>query len=1191
MRMETLTHLICEDPALSERTHAARYVNKKKAGQTATRLFTLLIVLSASFFNVVLAQQTPKYNVLFVALDDMNDRTDFFGWPEVKSPNLHRLLNRGTLFNRCYVQYALCNPSRTSFLSGWRPDKNRVFNNTVRPSTVVSPTVKYLPDYFRQNGYHTERYGKIMHALFENDIAWDFAEPPEKAGTSDFTGRIVDPEAGAPATATVDSPGIWWVKNIKDSLIEDGQLARDLVKSLKKPQTQPFFYGLGLISTHDYFTPNLPYWNMNGDPSVQELLKADQFGNTKPGFVGNGSANIVLPQGPPNDRADVPAIAFNGALQIIKPPDELKRTIHAYDAEVAQMDAELGLVLDELDRQNLWSNTVVIFFSDHGQHLGEHEGLWRKLTLFEESLHIPMIICAPGKAPGVCNRVVELVDIYPTLLELCGLPPVSGTEGASFASLLDNPTQPWKNAAFSQVQRSNVMARSVTTERYRYNSWGANGEELYDHNSDPKEYTNLVNNAAYASILADMRKILADGWQKNLPPPRDTVTYYKDNDGDGYGVTADSVRSCYQPIGYSNKKNDCNDGNVAINPGAIDVCDGVDNNCNGLIDEDGLKPYYKDFDGDGYGNIADRIISCTKPGGYVSDSSDCDDHNIAVNPSAVEVCDGIDNNCDGQIDNGVDNLFYRDADGDGFGSLKDSVHACAMPGGYVSDHTDCNDNSAVVYPGAPEICDGLDNNCDGEVDEGFTKQAFYRDADGDGFGNSTISIQACSPPPGYITDQTDCNDSNAAVFPGAAEICDGLDNNCDGVIDEGFTKQLYYRDADGDGFGDASVSISSCYMPQGYVSDNTDCADNNVAVHPGATEVCNGIDDDCDGLIDETTLQATSSAGTILCKAGTAGVTVSASGGSGIYTGTGLFSVSAGTYQFTVTDSYGCKATTTGTVIDGAGLTPGAPPYLTGTMNNLCGGGNFTYTTATISGATSYTWIVSPIFKVLQNNGKSALIQIPANFTSGNISVNANNNCGSSPVKTITVYAIAPNPGSSISGPSNVTSGQTNVTYELTASAGITYTWTVPAGSTIKSGQGTSKIVVNFGSSGGSITVVLSNNCGSSAIGKKTVTVAPAFSSHKQPNTETAAGTEKLKVYPNPARALVNVLFVAKSAGEKYKLSITDLNGKQIYAKEGNTINGQNVLEVDVNKFPSAVYMVKLINGQKSEVVKFTKEQ
>ena len=425
--------------------------------------------------------------------------------------------------------------------------------------------------------------------------------------------------------------------------------------------------------------------------------------------------------------------------------------------------------------------------------------------------------------------------------------------------------------------------------------------------------------------------------------------------------------------------------------------------------------------------------------------------------------------------------------------MKDSIHACAIQGGYVTNHTDCNDNNATVYPGAPEICDGLDNNCDGEIDEGFARQTFYRDADGDGFGNAAISIFACSPPPQYVSVNTDCNDSNAAVYPGAPEICDGLDNNCDGTVDEGFTKQVYYLDADGDGFGDASMVVSSCFRPAGYVSDNTDCADNNSAVHPGATEVCNGIDDDCDGLVDETTLQATSAAGIILCKAGTTNVNVTATGGSGIYTGIGLFSVSAGSYQFAVTDSYGCKVSTTVTVNDGAGLTPGAPPYLTGVTSNLCGGGNFTYTTATISGATSYTWTVSPLFKVLQNNGKSALIQIPANFTSGNISVNANNSCGSSPAKTITVYSIAPNPGSSISGPSTVTSGQTNVTYQLPAATGITYTWAVPTGAIIKSGQGTSKIVVNFGSTGGSISVFLSNNCGNSLTGKNSNSFACIF--------------------------------------------------------------------------------------------------
>ena len=180
------------------------------------------------------------------------------------------------------------------------------------------------------------------------------------------------------------------------------------------------FYGLGLVSPHYDFSPNLNSWNRSGDPSVQESLPTNINGDTLPGFKGNGSGNLVIPNEPVNDRGDIPKPAL--PYQLVKSPYDLKRTIHAYEGEVSQMDTQLGLVLDKMDSLDLWSNTIVIFFSDHGQHLGEHEGLWRKQTLFEEALHIPLVVCAPGKAPGVCNRLVELIDIYPTLLELCKLP-------------------------------------------------------------------------------------------------------------------------------------------------------------------------------------------------------------------------------------------------------------------------------------------------------------------------------------------------------------------------------------------------------------------------------------------------------------------------------------------------------------------------------------------------------------------------------------------------------------------------------------------------------------------------------------------------------------------------------------------------------------------------------------------------
>ena len=612
---------------------------------TITRLiaFSFTFLSAVIFPNLLRSQQQQPYNVLFVVIDDMNDRINFLGLPEAAAPNLQRLLNRGMSFTRAYAQYALCNPSRTSFLSGWRPDKTGIFDNVTRPSTVISSNVKYLPEYFEQNGYNTERYGKIMHGRFENDITWDYAEPPESSSES----KSMQP------AAQLDPPGTYWVQDLVDSNTVDGGTALDLVNRLKQPKTKPFFYALGLIGPHDFFIPTRKYWNMNGDSSVQELLPIDSSGNTRANFTGNGSANINLPSTPAGDRSDVPTIAFPPKQTNVKSTYEWQKTIHAYDGEVSQMDAQLGLVLDEFDRQDLWSNTIVIFFSDHGQHLGEHEGLWQKQTLFEEALHVPLIVCVPGKPAGVCNRLIEMADIYPTLLELCTLPPVSGLEGSSFVRLLDDSTLPWKTAAFSQVFRSGprVMGRTIRTEQYRYTSWDTAGEELYDHNADPHEYTNLVSNSSYTDVLTNMRQILTDGWIKAVPPVCTSQTYYKDSDSDGYGNISDSVTACYQPRGYSTNHTDCNDNDSTIHPGAIEICDGIDNDCNGLIDDVALlSKFYRDADSDGYGNNNDTIRACIAPVGYVNIGNDCNDSNATVHPGATDICDGIDNNCDGIID-------------------------------------------------------------------------------------------------------------------------------------------------------------------------------------------------------------------------------------------------------------------------------------------------------------------------------------------------------------------------------------------------------------------------------------------------------------------------------------------------------------------------------------------------------------
>jgi len=309
-----------------------------------------------------------------------------------------------------------------------------------------------------------------------------------------------------------------------------------------------------------------------------------------------------------------------------------------------------------------------------------------------------------------------------------------------------------------------------------------------------------------------------------------------DEDGDGY--TAET---------------DCNDDDPASSPGATEICDGVDNNCDGSVDEGVTATFYADADGDSFGDPESTVESCSVPDGYTATGTDCDDSSADNHPGAAEICDEEDNDCDEEIDEDVTATWYLDEDGDGFGGEEETTASCEAPDGYTSTPGDCDDADSAVSPIGVEICDGTDNDCDGETDAGALDPGiWYADIDGDGYGDPDTATESCEELSGYTADASDCDDTDAAVNPGATERCDGVDNDCDGETDDdsAIDMSTWYADSDGDGYGSATAT-TACAAPSGFTDNADDCDDSEAASNPGETEVCDDIDNDCDGDTDE----------------------------------------------------------------------------------------------------------------------------------------------------------------------------------------------------------------------------------------------------------------------------------------------------------------------------------------------------
>jgi len=453
------------------------------------------LVLSAAASSPE-AQPRPRLNVLFLIADDLNNDLGVYGAP-VRSPNIDKLAARGVQFDRVYAQHPLCSPSRSSFLTGRRPDATGVLTNPP-PRNPMSPHFREklpetitLPQLFKTNGWFAARVGKLYHygvpltigtGALDDYPSWDLTINP-RGRDREVHDRIFSLRPGL-FGGTVS----WLADEGTDAEHTDGIAAAEAVKLLErfKRNNESFFLAVGFYRPHTPYVAPKRYFDM---------YPVDR---------------IELPKLSEADRTRSPAAAYRSAHkeQDAMTDDQRREAIRAYWASTTFMDAQAGHVLDALDRLGLADSTAVVFTSDHGYHLADH-GLWQKMSLFERSARVPLIVAGPSvKVRGAVARgLAELVVLYPTLADLAGLEPTVPVDGVSLAPMLQDPTATVKDAAFTQARNG----YSIRTERWRYIEWdeGRQGAQLYDMNADPAETTNLAADARHAQTVKDLRARLA----------------------------------------------------------------------------------------------------------------------------------------------------------------------------------------------------------------------------------------------------------------------------------------------------------------------------------------------------------------------------------------------------------------------------------------------------------------------------------------------------------------------------------------------------------------------------------------------------------------------------------------------------------------------------------------------------------
>lgn len=471
---------------------------------------------AAAWFPTAARAQKKPLNILFLAVDDLRPELNCYGQQQIISPNIDRLASTGTLFERAYCQQAVCAPSRASLLSGCRPDTTKVWDlNT--PLRTRLPDVVTLPQHFKEHGYTSLSRGKIYHhGLRDDPKGW--SEDPWRE-TGNWQGRgYLDPASQKAVAELIEKLGAkeaggrgpsYEAPDVPDDAYADGLLAQQGIADLNRLKDQPFFLALGFHKPHLPFNAPKKYWDLYRHEDID--LASNPFAPE------NVPPLAMMTWGELRAYTDMPA---QGDLT----EAQARMLIHGYYACTSYIDAQIGKVLDELDRLKLADNTAVVLWGDHGWQLGEH-GLWCKHTNFEVACHAPMLFRAPGQSKTGTKTAAlsEFVDIYPTLSELAGLPLPDHLEGTSAVPLLNDPNRPWKKAAFSQYPRSSRMGYSTRTARYRYTRWEERktGElfaaELYDHQVDPAENKNLAGDPALARTIKELDAIHEAGWKGARP--------------------------------------------------------------------------------------------------------------------------------------------------------------------------------------------------------------------------------------------------------------------------------------------------------------------------------------------------------------------------------------------------------------------------------------------------------------------------------------------------------------------------------------------------------------------------------------------------------------------------------------------------------------------------------------------------